>query len=1179
MLKMVSGCRLWFRRPPRPRGRRGLLALGLLLLVTVSAGCGQRNLVENPSFEACVATADPAKSCPGWGGWVHEVPAHFALANFGHHSAHSRELVAESDGKIRLHSNRISLSPGRYQLRFYLRGLSIRPARHTPGLDFSVGYDDRFFPLTKAGSFGWTPVTYIFETKIPLNNFQIKIGLHGSGWLWVDDVALVRVASGIPLTANPVVGPEEEAIKPPGPLDGATVHCAECGFRNREGWSRCYACGHDLPPPGGTLPTRRVIADFGGGARGPVRGGVLVPQRRGTGFFLAAQSRVSIDGPQDWSGFDEFCLDVDNPAQSPVPLLVEVRDSQTRGYWSRVNFETMVPPGSSTVTIPTDRYVGEKSKPGRRLLAGAIRQLFIDPKGHLLHFNNLRLEKGDPAAVRFPGLHAFDFGPREAPVLEGFQKGTPAMRYEPGRGFGWEGEGDLRGVDSLQPDPLYQDYVALRSGSGTFRLDLPNGNYHVLANVDPPSGYWGEVPVYRWRQLRANGLLVADDRLDFSRFVSGYFRHADLEDLPGSDPFRKYVEEGTTLKEFDVTVKDGVLRLELRGDGSPLALCALVVYPQELAVRGRRFWNWAVARRHKHFDDAFRQVTPPRTGEAAPAEGVRLFSRRFMKPVHPLDGPLPGEEIPSAGLRLTVAGEEEGALSFSIQPSPRSGELAVELSDLEYTGPGSNRAPDLPASILNLGWLDYRITRSNEEGSVYALAPRYWHPLPAASAAEVTRTFWLRAKFPRGARPGIYRSIVTVRPGRGEPRSFPVTLELLPFQLDPISDVAVGPWGCSIPVPWFPGDPDKGAWDWELLEKSLHVLHEAGCTSFSGVPHLKVAWQRGSPVLDTARADREMALARDAGFSRLISSYGVDDAGYRRHGGDGGPDLQGMEHNGYRDPVAFLRTLYLAIDDHAVAQRWLPVAWDICDEPDGDAAKGALLNALAHREAAEGLRLTTFLGATSLKGEKGTQSMRARLVRALLVPALNGHDLNSLTLVREAGNRLAFYNDGNRWTYGRYLKMLVLKHHLELRLAWHYNNTAGDPYYALDCREEDFCWFNTNARRELVPSLLFLGEILPGLNDYRYLSTLKRLLDASPRHPAAVAARRVLDAQLDLEPGRDQDEPADPSRFDADRAVVTAAILSLLPPGTPSVKGAQGQHPGSGSRAGHLFTARAPVTD
>jgi len=69
--------------------------------------------------------------------------------------------------------------------------------------------------------------------------------------------------------------------------------------------------------------------------------------------------------------------------------------------------------------------------------------------------------------------------------MPGFTCATGAMRYEPGRGFGWGASEGMR--------------------SGSFRVDLPNGRYHVIMNIDSPNGYGGDVSAYRNRRVLSNG--------------------------------------------------------------------------------------------------------------------------------------------------------------------------------------------------------------------------------------------------------------------------------------------------------------------------------------------------------------------------------------------------------------------------------------------------------------------------------------------------------------------------------------------------------------------------------------------------------------------------------------------------------------------------------------------------
>ena len=104
-----------------------------------------------------------------------------------------------------------------------------------------------------------------------------------------------------------------------------------------------------------------------------------------------------------------------------MDLDVEVRDTATRDYWTRVNYTTVVPPGKSTLIIPLKQlYVGEKSRPGRMLTWTAITRLVfgIGDKPAAPAVPGQR-----PAGARrlsrpassFDGLHAFDFGTEHQP--------------------------------------------------------------------------------------------------------------------------------------------------------------------------------------------------------------------------------------------------------------------------------------------------------------------------------------------------------------------------------------------------------------------------------------------------------------------------------------------------------------------------------------------------------------------------------------------------------------------------------------------------------------------------------------------------------------------------------------------------------------------------------------------
>ena len=1130
-----------------------------VLLAALALGWASQAVAENlftdPSFDKSIPRNQFGHVFAEWPGWLFDGPVRFEVGQVARTGKTSMEIVGAVGGKIRMYSKEIPLAAGRYRLTLHLRALDLGVAQRGNNLDLSVD-QAKYVGMKKNGTFGWTPMTYVFDAPDGFK-FKMAFGLWGDGYLWVDDASLEKVADDVAPTAAPVFGAEEAPIAMPGALPATPARCGQCGYRNDAAWGKCYACGGPLAAATRAFasPPVKVFADFEDGKSAPFGGGVVVEEHATSGKFALRVDKdwATVDSPaapyQNWLEYDYLLFDVYNPHEKPVDLGIEVRDAQTDGYWTRVNLTQLAPPGASTIAIPTALYVGEKSRPGRSLIRDKItRFVVIVGKNGPCYFDNFRLERLDTSKVLFDGLYAFDFGPGDAPVMEGFTGAGRGTSYSAGRGYGWTRADWWRDFNVLQPDLLYEDFVC--PNSGTLRLDVPKGTYHVWMNIDSPNGFWGETQTWTNRKVTANGETMVDEKQDYDAYMKKYFRNAAREDLPGIDTFKEYVSTMFHEKAFDVDVADGKLELGFSGSGNwAICLSALVVYPDAKKAQGEKFLKWVAERRKKQFNDYFKQMSPLRAGVAKPATGARVFATDFMRPVGAFDGPKEGQELkPGGRIALTVAKGEESAIAFAVQPSGDLGAINLEPSKLVNAA-----GQELAGSALKPGWLDFRISRVQMDGSVYTVSPRYWHPVPAPAAPGVTRNFFIRVKTAVDAAPGDYRGFIRVKPAKSAEFSVPVQITVLPFALDPISDVAAGPWGSGIDCPWDGSDPRVQDWEWSVFDRTLDVLKELGCSSFTGRPSgLRVAAANGRITLETAAADRQMALIRAKGFTQLIGSYGAA-VTLPFNAYTGISDAEAKK-TGFADAQSLISAVWKAVDDHAVEANWVPVAWNLCDEPIGANILPVVLNAKMHKEAAKGLQRTTFVGETSMTGND-PKDEHFELVQSLPIPSLNNHNEATIALLRQAGGRFSFYNGGNRWTYGRYMKALVVRYGLVFRTTWHYNVVAGDPYYALDCREDDYCWFNTNEKGELIPSMQILGNILPGLNDYRYLSTLQRLIAEKPAHPAAAEAKKVYDEMVDLKAGTDRNRQAvdlgavaDDTKvdFNAERAKVAAAIESLL---------------------------------
>jgi hypothetical protein len=369
---------------------------------------------------------------------------------------------------------------------------------------------------------------------------------------------------------------------------------------------------------------------------------------------------------------------------------------------------------------------------------------------------------------------------------------------------------------------------------------------------------------------------------------------------------------------------------------------------------------------------------------------------------------------------------------------------------------------------------------------------------------------------------------------RGGSLELPLKLTVRKGTLDAV-DIPVGPWSHTIDLPWF--EDEAAEWNRRMTVKSLRKLREYGFTTVSGLPIVTLrGFKDGRPQLDFSRGDAQMKLLKENGYTMPVVTYcpfhGLNT--YFK-------DEAAMKAAGFTDYSAFIKAVFGAIQKHADEAGWLPVYWNIGDEPVGGDVLRAAANAEAYRKAfPQGPPF--FTAASSFKGAN-REDPHFRLSRWLHVADWNLHDESAVKLQQEAGSSWAFYNGGNRWTYGVYLYKAAKQHGMKFRLSWHWNACAGDPYYALDCREDDYCWCNAGPSGELIAAVEF-ERLREGLGDYRRLLTLARLAKEKAGTSAAQEADQLIADLLGRFKLGDRDLMGE-SSFAALRARLDAAIEKL----------------------------------
>ena len=360
-----------------------------------------------------------------WGGWKYEGECEFRVGQIARTGKYSCLLKGGMGAKIRVGQN-VTLEPGRYRVTAYLRGLDIGTGNFGWTTEFM--FNGKYHQLNKNGTFGWTKLTYVGEVEMK-KEAGPSFGLMALGYLWIDDVSLEPVDANVPLSDQPVIDHEERSIAAPGVSGTDVVRCSECGYRNDRQGKTCYACGTRLEATqrgrrGPESQTHRFLRR----AANPFSGGVVVATHATTGrnALRIDRSYVSLDQPQDWLGYDFLKADLFTDARKPMNLDVEIRDTATRDYWTRVNYSTVVPPGQEHADHPGQATVCRREITARadaeleRESPGWCSASATSPPAPLFWIMYGSSVTRHAARVSFEGLHAFDFGTGTSPVMEGF---------------------------------------------------------------------------------------------------------------------------------------------------------------------------------------------------------------------------------------------------------------------------------------------------------------------------------------------------------------------------------------------------------------------------------------------------------------------------------------------------------------------------------------------------------------------------------------------------------------------------------------------------------------------------------------------------------------------------------------------------------------------------------------
>lgn len=412
-------------------------------------------------------------------------------------------------------------------------------------------------------------------------------------------------------------------------------------------------------------------------------------------------------------------------------LVLRLDDGPGLPYARRVNIERPVLPGPFDISLP---LTGLRRANGEGMSAAAADRLILFAEDTSITAE-IRLESG----LRLPaGVQAYDLGPADGVLFPGFQPlgpDHPAIQA-----------GKAAAIRRPGPDGLIGDGVV---GATLYHFAVAPGRWRVSVWIEDP-GEWETLPHPLQRRVRVNGLDLLDRRESPEAWLQRRYFPAGRQEDALTSAWAAFGQRRGERLNGEIDAADGLIRLELAGEGAPATyLAAIVLQPAEADISA---------------------------ADLVDQERARQFDQAW--PIRPA----PALDAPSAPLLL--AGNGAGRLTLTLPP----GAIPQHLQ--------------LDDRVEGWGWeARWSLERVSTGGQL--LQPVAHHLVPFG---QIQRRLpdqprrvelWLRPR--PGAAPGPFTGLVALADGR----SIPLRGDILPVTLPP-APLAAGVYLDDAPhLTWF----------------------------------------------------------------------------------------------------------------------------------------------------------------------------------------------------------------------------------------------------------------------------------------------------------------------------------------------------------------------------------------
>lgn len=515
-------------------------------------------------------------------------------------------------------------------------------------------------------------------------------------------------------------------------------------------------------------------------------------------------------------------------------------------------------------------------------------------------------------------------------------------------------------------------------------------------------------------------------------------------------------------------------------------------------------------------DRAFQEVEPPAPRGPLPPTSEADRKRGFVAFVPDDVEAITYNARPSADdiareARIFAARGEYEPATVGVLALADDMEVTVDVGAL--SGP-----KEIPAERIELRIARFWPQRMSWNSATYHFIPELLERRRTVrlNALEVGQ-IWLTVHVPDDAPAGEYHAQVRLRGPKGESAARRLTVEVLPFSLVRPTDLA---WGLYT---------DSGRWNTyppERVEAELANIVAHGYTTLLMYPlrHSAVSYENGALEVDLSRFENHMRMAIRAG---LRGPWVMDLQ-----------ELQGRAQSLLgRDELVYdaefeqvFSGICSAIRDAATANDWGEILLHVVDEPNRRSPESVekAKRQLAYARSAGCRTWTTVLDLEALAEEFDPQLD----VRCYSLSYLVGSEEANRSRREETAasdDELQWYGsgcytfaggqEGHLYSNRILMGYLHAKSGATTQYTWTFQRPKGDPYDDFDGEAQqqakDACTtYPDHDNAELVPTLQWEG-CREGIDDARYVATLREAIDRARDRGAARAAESELERLLD----------------------------------------------------------------